>query len=66
MPDPSKPTAAKQAAALKTLEVSNVPHRVSGNKVTIDFRIQDLVNRIGGSLVAGHCNGCLGCTGCKN
>jgi hypothetical protein len=52
--------------ALAALAAANIPHTVAGNKVAIEFRIQDLVNRFAGGLVASHCSGCIGCTGCKN
>jgi len=61
-----KASAAAQEAALKNLAASNLPHEVVGKNVMIEFRIQDLVNRVGGIMVAGHCSGCIGCTGCKN
>jgi|GEM_PF-4201467 len=39
---------------------------VVGENVVVEFRIQDLVNRIGGLADASHCSGCIGCSGCKN
>jgi hypothetical protein len=54
-----------ETAALGALEASKLPYEVSGNNVTVEFRIQDLLSRIRGSLVESHCSGCLGCSGCK-
>lgn len=56
---------ASEKEALGRLQASDLPFQVSGDKVTVEFRIQDLLSRIGGSLVESHCSGCLGCSGCK-
>ena len=42
-----------------------VPHEIRGDKVIVEFRIQDLVDKVGGLKAAGHCSSCLGCSGCK-
>jgi len=42
----------------------------AGNKVQVEFQIDDLIQRLGlgggGVRVAAHCGGCNGCGGCKN
>ena len=39
----------------------------AGNKVHVEFQIDDLINRLGlaPDVVAAHCGGCNGCSGCK-
>lgn len=66
MADKQSVTPASRKKALAALAAADIPHRVAGNKVAIEFRIQDLVNRFVGSGVATHCSGCIGCSGCKN
>jgi hypothetical protein len=64
MSDP-KAESSKAAEAVSALQAANLPHKVVGNNVAVDFRIQDLVSRLGGVFNASHCSGCLGCSGCK-
>lgn len=64
--EPDKVSAEEKQRALESLTKRDVPHEVSGDRVTVEFRIQDLVNKLGGFAAGGHCAGCLGCTGCKN
>ena len=38
-----------------------------GNKVQVEFQIDDLISRLGlPGREASHCGGCNGCTGCAN
>lgn len=39
---------------------------VPGNKVQVEFQIDDLIRRLLPVQAAGHCGGCNGCSGCSH
>jgi hypothetical protein len=63
---PAETTAAAQIPAAAAASLVDVPHEVVGDKVHVQFRVQDLVNKVANLGAAeSHCGSCLGCSGCK-